>query len=469
MTGPINPGGNLPVDFRIAVDQTGRAQFQFFADFYAATNASPVAQPVGSFTFTTEKLQNRVQGSELRVLGEDTQSSVLSPQSSFIGGSGLQSGVRTAVDPQESRRMAVVANDYASGNVLVKYTEDGSSWRQLPLSRTVSGKTYQTAFEPAAAYDQHGNLLVVYVLADVVNNSAAIVLSQKLNDRLTFSPPVALELHGAAEFVAVGRPVIAISGGRPYIAWEDQTLAGMVHHIQLYDLAARRRVEIAAGQVSHPTLAVTTTGGIVVGWNDAGQSRLLCRTGATSASLGAPVTVAQTALGYGRNIMAMADTVATPNLTMVTDATRPGVVYGTFADFNGSDLDVFFTRSTDHGQTWSTPLPVGMVKTGDQFLPTLTVDTAGFLALGFYDTRHDPTGETCHVFLRRSQDGGLTFEPEVQVTDMASNTSATNPLRSWAADYGEQMGVISRGKAGMLVLWTDTRTGSEEIFLNTVK
>ncbi|MBX7223761.1 MAG: hypothetical protein K1Y36_27855 [Blastocatellia bacterium] len=477
VAGPLAPGNSVPVDFRIAVDQTNKVPFQFYIDFYAATNTSPVAKPVGSFFlkvdgtgvqgsgFKVEGTEERIQGSGFRVQGDEetAQSSVLSPQS-FISGAGLQAGVRTAVDPKAPRRMAVVANDYATGNVVVKYSEDAVSWRQLNLSRTVGGKTYQTAFEPAAGYDQNGNLLVVYALADVDNNSSAIVLSQKLNDRLAFSPPVALETHGAAEFVSVGRPVLAISGGRPFVAWEDQTQAGIERHIRLYDLAAHRLVEIASGKVSHPTLTVTANGSLVVGWNDWASSRLLCRTGADSNSFGAPVVVANTSMGYGQKITAMADVAATPNMTIVADPARPGPLFATFADFTTS-LDVFLTRSTDNGQTWSTPQPVSSTTAGDQFLPCLAVDSVGFVTIGFYDTRHDQTGETAHVYARRSRDGGNTFEAEIQVSDTASNTSASNPRRTWAANYGEQMGVISRGKEGVFVVWTDTRNGSEDIFL----
>ncbi|MBX7221060.1 MAG: hypothetical protein K1Y36_14020 [Blastocatellia bacterium] len=466
VSGTLNPGQNVPVQFRVAVDQTNRASFQFYIDFYAATNASPIEKPLGSFVYNLGSLGNQNPGFGFRVSGfneENTQSSALSPQSSFFGGSGSQAGVRATVDPKEPRRMAVVANDYATGNVLVKYTEDGVGWRQLALSRTVNGKTYQTAFEPSAAYDQNGNLMVVYVVADFTTNANALVLSQKLNDRLTFSPPVAMESHGAAEFVALGRPVLAVAGGRPYVAWEEQTLAGTTHSIQLYDLAARRLVEIAAGKVSHPTLTLTSTGNLAVGWNDSGQSKLMCRFGDDSASFGQPVVVTATQIGYGRKINALADTVATPNLTLVFDPTRKNTLYATFADVNGSNLEVYFTRSTDNGQSWSTPQPMGGGAAGDRFLPCLSADWSGFLALGFYDTRHDASGETAHVDTARSTDGGITFT-FLQTTDIPSNTSAANPWRTWAANYGEQMSVLSRGKEGVLVFWTDTRSGSEDIF-----
>ncbi|MBX7221059.1 MAG: hypothetical protein K1Y36_14015 [Blastocatellia bacterium] len=461
VSAPLAPGNSIPVDFRIAVDQTNRAQFQFVADFYAATNTSPVAKPVGSFTF---KLGNQNSGFE----EQNPQPSVLSPQSLFIGGAGLQAGVQAAVDPNEPRRMAVVANDYASGNVVVKYTEDGGSWRQVNLSRTVGGKTYHTAFEPAAAYDQNGNLMVVYVVADVDNNATALVLSQKLNDRVTFAPPVALETHGAAEFVALGRPVIAVAGGRPYLAWEDQTVAGNTHHIRFYDLAARRLLEIAAGQVSHPTLCVPSTGGLMIGWNDDGQSRLMCRFGADSLSFGAPVVISPTQIGSGRKISALADTVATPNLTIAADNTRPGTFLALFADVKNDRMEVWFSRSTNYGQSWTTPQAIAAAVQGERFLPSLAVDSGGTVSLGFYDTRHDPTGETAHVYVAWSTNGGVDFTAR-QVSDLPSNTSVSNPGRTWAANYGEHLGLIPSGKDGLLVFWTGTHTGSEDIYMNLTK
>jgi hypothetical protein len=92
---------------------------------------------------------------------------------------------------------------------------------------------------------------------------------------------------------------------------------------------------------------------------------------------------------------------------------KSGTLYVTWSDFRNGDVDVFISRSTDRGRTWTPPTRVNddAVHSGaDQFLQWMAVDpTDGSINVQFYDRRDDPANRATRVTLARSTDGGKTF------------------------------------------------------------
>ncbi len=76
-----------------------------------------------------------------------------------------------------------------------------------------------------------------------------------------------------------------------------------------------------------------------------------------------------------------------------------------------SNTDVFFVKSTDGGNTWSSPLRVNDDQTTrHQFFTWMTVDqSTGHIWAMFYD-RRNTTGDATDVYVAKSTDGGDTFE-----------------------------------------------------------
>lgn len=90
-----------------------------------------------------------------------------------------------------------------------------------------------------------------------------------------------------------------------------------------------------------------------------------------------------------------------------------GTIYVNWTDQrNGTDdTDVWITKSTDNGDTWSEATRVNDDPAGrHQFFTWMTIDQAnGDVLIVFYDRRnHDDKGTD--VYLARSTDGGETFE-----------------------------------------------------------
>jgi hypothetical protein len=85
--------------------------------------------------------------------------------------------------------------------------------------------------------------------------------------------------------------------------------------------------------------------------------------------------------------------------------TYPGHLYMTYEDWDGTQMDVKFTQSTNGGSTWTTPALVNDDGTGtDQFQPSVAAGPGGAVAVAFYDRRLPcPAGASV-----RPQDVGAT-------------------------------------------------------------
>jgi hypothetical protein len=135
-----------------------------------------------------------------------------------------------------------------------------------------------------------------------------------------------------------------------------------------------------------------------------------------------------------------------------------------FAD-RGNGIDVLHTVSHNGGRTWRQPVIVNDDESlSDQFDPAIGLDSGGNLNIAFYDTRLSPSSTAADVFMASSPDGNR-FGANKRITTVASNDSTTNPLRDYTANLGGLIGVAAMTDNAVIV-WTDTRLGSEDIFLS---
>ena len=99
-----------------------------------------------------------------------------------------------------------------------------------------------------------------------------------------------------------------------------------------------------------------------------------------------------------------------------------GHLYLTYENWDGTQMDVKFTQSTDGGTTWSAPVTVNNnvdapgVPT-DQFQPSVAAGPAGAVAVAFYDRRLPcPSGPAAPAERNRS----VTGSPDALGQDKAS-------------------------------------------------
>ena len=96
-----------------------------------------------------------------------------------------------------------------------------------------------------------------------------------------------------------------------------------------------------------------------------------------------------------------------------SESPHKGTIYINWSDQrNGTDnTDIWISKSTDEGNTWSQPLKVNNDQTKThQFLTWMALDqTTGYIYIVFYDRRHH-SDNTTDVYLARSTDGGQSFD-----------------------------------------------------------
>ncbi len=132
-----------------------------------------------------------------------------------------------------------------------------------------------------------------------------------------------------------------------------------------------------------------------------------------------------------------------------------GTVFVVWADFRDGNADVRLLRSTDSGSTWSASSRVNDVATNNQIFPAITTFD-GRVDVAFYDSRNDPQAKLLDVYYAQSNDDGLTFLPNVRVTDAPFNPNLGIAGGGTVPFLGDYNGIASNEK-GAHPIWADNR------------
>ncbi len=212
--------------------------------------------------------------------------------------------------------------------------------------------------------------------------------------------------------------------GHLYVAWiEWQLTQSVILYSRSTDggrsWSAPLRISTRAGlprddngAVVGPIGTVAPDGTQYVVWNEGLNITLaVSRDGGRSFSPSRPVVdVAAPYFGGAGGIPGLTRAMGFPQVGVDP---RRGTIYLTWSDFRHGDVDVFISRSTDHGHRFSAPQRVNddLLHDGaDQFLQWMAVDpTDGSVNVQFYDRRDDPANRRTRVTLARSTDGGRSF------------------------------------------------------------
>ncbi len=216
-------------------------------------------------------------------------------------------------------------------------------------------------------------------------------------------------------------------------------------------------------------------------WPDTGSQRLYAvKSTDGGASFGAPVAIAPTFGTFDIGVPAMDSRRALIYVTAgAYRTTVDNDVFAAWTDLSGAagcaapgdepggsvasacKSRIWFARSTDGGASWS---PAAMLNNpasaNDQFNPWLTVDeSAGTIAVVYYDTVGDPARTKVDVWYQSSYDRGATWSTPFKLTSAQTDETAVG------ADAGNQFGDYNgfSGYAGVFFpSWTDRRSGAHE-------
>jgi hypothetical protein len=155
------------------------------------------------------------------------------------------------------------------------------------------------------------------------------------------------------------------------------------------------------------------------------------------------------------------------------DGTLYCVYFDTTSIVGGNyNVDLYFTKSSDDGTTWSTPVVINgdSLVPGDQFFPWLEVDRNGRLHLLFHDTRHtvQDDGATqgwIDAYYAISADGGDNWaEHRLTAEPFDSSDDGVYGVGQFIGDY---LGMAVVGKR-ILPAYLSTAAGDSDIYAQVI-
>ncbi len=119
--------------------------------------------------------------------------------------------------------------------------------------------------------------------------------------------------------------------------------------------------------------------------------------------------------------------------------------------------DIYFSRSTDNGMTWSVPTVINNdTVTGytDHFYPSIAVDGKGKISITWYDRREDPYNQIGRYYIAQSTDQGNTWTN----SPVAKQPMDFNHVMDVNANFGigEYTQVLA-APGTTIPIWTDGR------------
>jgi hypothetical protein len=314
-----------------------------------------------------------------------------------------------AVNPTNTNQIFVAANEQGTSLFGATSADGGATW---------TGRTFATGpdalpracCDPSAAFDSFGNLFFAYLGED--SNNAEVLVST--DGGQTFSHVASLPGHADQPTISVGHGSVWVgfqqglsAGTAPRGPITLKTAGALMYGAAVTGLGQVGKFGAAIPLVGPPgqnvaDVAVGPAGQVLVAYQSAGTSNssiFLKRDpgGLRQHNFGPAILIGTTNVGDALAIPAQPRRTIDAEIGLAYDtsgdayAGRVYMAYTDRANANTFDTDIFLRFSDDDGLTWSTPVRVNDdATTASQFFPRIAVDpTTGLVGISWYDCRND--------------------------------------------------------------------------------
>lgn len=359
--------------------------------------------------------------------------------------------------------------------------DGGLTWTRalIPNLTQAAGGAYYRATDPVAGIDLSGNVYLNTEGATDINfNNGDILVSKSTDGGATFAAPLVV-YHPPNGTLFPDKPWMAINTF-PGTATVGRILATFTLFSGGGTGGAIERAYSDNGGVTWSAVSIVRSGvtnaqgsqpvflpngnAAVIYWNfGSTESLRLVKSTDGGATFAAPIVIAN-AVEYNEPSIRSGGFLP----SAVSDRTN-GNLYVVYQTLLGGNPRIAFTKSTNGGATWTTPVAISDNPAGSGvFNPAINTSPDGqTLTAVFYDHRANPGSNTLvDLYLAQSFDGGTSWQPNIRVTSVSTD-AALAPLTSSGYMLGDYLGIAEStdAKVPAVPVWVDTRTGSPDPFI----
>jgi hypothetical protein len=403
----------------------------------------------------------------------------------------LQNEEQVVMNPKDTTNLVAVWRDFRLGYRQVGYGysfDGGLTWGQ----DLFEGSGYIWDSDPGLTVDTAGNFYAVILsYTGSTSDTNGLFVYRSTDGGMNWTGPVTV-INGVANVFEDKELIACDRSGGPYtgnlyVAWMRFGSGEGIYVCRSTDggdsfLSPLEIDDVAALQ--WPTPCVGPNSEVYVAWiSYSGGGRIvLDRSYDGGATFGADITIQPVSFGWG-SIYGGIDVFSFPAIDCdISQGPYNGNMYVAYMDDSPgfTDTDIYFTRSTDGGDSWSTKVRINddQLNNGcDQFHPWLTVAPDGSIIVVFLDRRLDPGNLLMDCYMTTSTDGGGTWSPNERITTVSSDPTAGSGSRSCvtigdplisvhrAGLLGEYISVTASSIDDIHPVWTDTRYGHQDVFV----
>ncbi|MEO0185429.1 MAG: hypothetical protein ABIL22_07880 [candidate division WOR-3 bacterium] len=319
-------------------------------------------------------------------------------------------------------------------------TNSGTTWAETLMYEP----TYPGDCDPCIVVNDSGHICYVWLSYNASNYTGDIFLTKSRDWGRTWG--TSLCLTPGTPSTLDDKPWSTVDGNYMFLTWYDYGGTGALRFKYSTDYGQTWSAGVSVGSGGNGTTAFRGTGqNLFVGWGMQ-DIRLNRSTNLGSSWLGQQTIItcpwSPPSTPYRLNNI--------PSFATSRDRTR---LYVVFADsrWGSNQLDVSFSRSTDQGVTWSTPVKINDTPAGDttlQFYPWVAVDPNDNIHVVWHDTR----GRSRYwigQYYAYSTNYGTTWSTNQRISDTVAYANA------FIGDYT----ACTAGGQYIAALWCDCRNG----------